>query len=214
MPSLHATQDAPSSSSTNTAAVKNELPPDREADPLDRYAREFAELVRQHPPERGEEHILTWPRRVPDEVFRYYRSGIRSYGREARTPVERRGRLYLMHTTLLFMWMDWGRSMAEERFRARTARGTRRTASLITLELYRRAGVLDAIEVGDWFWQPVEDWEVRLIREAVSPSNVSRASLRKRLSETPVVSCPVGTFSELRTHGAVPSLTELTLGGE
>jgi hypothetical protein len=182
-----------------------------EKDPLDQYAREFAELVQQYPPRRGRENILRWLRRVPLEVFKYYRWGIVSYGRQARSPAERRGRLYLLHTTLLFMWMDWGRATAEKRFRNQTARGTRRAASLITLEFYRQAGTVEAVEIEDWFRQPVEDWRVELVRDAVHLSKASQKPLVRKLTESRTVSCPVDTFSELRSRSAVPALTELDL---
>jgi hypothetical protein len=177
----------------------------------EQYASEFTELVRTYPPEGNSARPSTWLRRLPKEALAYYRCGIVSYGRPVETPLEKRGRLYLMHSALLFMWMSWDRPTTEQRFRQYTSRGTYRASSLITLELYRRGGVLADFEVEDWFWQPVAEWTVHLKSEATSISKVPNERLAGRLGETSVLSCSVDDFSDLRSYHAVAGLSGLPL---
>ena len=80
---------------------------------LDIYAAEFAKLVDRHSPTRSDTPT-DWLRRLPDEAYRYFQEGISTFGSDAKTPIERRGRLYLIHSALLFMWMSWGKDEARE----------------------------------------------------------------------------------------------------
>lgn len=181
---------------------------------LDRYAHEFATLVEQYRPRRGRDQIVQWIRELPDEVFRYYRMGIASYGSEDLTTNERRGRLYLTHTALLFMWMTWGKDAAKERFRSEAREGTRRAASLIQLEQYRRAGVIRDYELDDWYWQPVANWSVTVNTGTVDVARVSDVRLATMVRTDDVAKCPVDAFTALRTDGAVPPLHALPVGPE
>jgi hypothetical protein len=178
---------------------------------LDIYAAEFAKLVDRHTPSRRDAPA-GWLRRLPDEALQYYWKGIATFGSAAQTPIERRGRLYLIHTTLLFMWMSWGKSTARERFQARPDEGTRRTASLVTLEHYRRGGVLADYEVDDWFSAPVDEWAVTLISGAVDDASVPDASRRAALRQETTVRLDVGTLAQLRAAGAIPAPSALSLG--
>ena len=171
---------------------------------LDLYAAEFAKLVDRYEPSRREAPSA-WLRRLPNEAYRYYEEGISTFGAHAQDPIERRGRLYLIHTALLFLWMSWGEDTARERFRRRHDRATRRAASLIILERYRRGGVLAHFETDQWFLQPVGQWRVALISGAVDAALVPDASLRASLQEQTTASCTVKMFSRLRDDGAVPS---------
>jgi photoactive yellow protein len=148
-------------------------------------------------------------RRLPEEVFQYYWNGISTFGADARTPMQRRGRLYLMHTALLFMWMSWGKQTAHKRFQAHARRGTRRAASLVSLDIDRRAGVLAQYETDDWFSQPVEAWSVTLITGVVDIGKVTDDALREALRVETVLTCDATTLSELRAEGAVPKRTSL-----
>ena len=177
---------------------------------LDIYAAEFAKLVDRHTPSRNDTPS-EWLGRLPDEVYRYYQKGVSTFGTEARTPIERRGRLYLIHTSLLFMWMSWGKEKARERFQCQASQSTRRAASLVTLEHYRRAGVLADYEPADWFFQPVDEWTVALVSEAVETERVADEALREGLRDRATLSCPVSAFAELRANGAVPSRESLDL---
>lgn len=176
---------------------------------LDIYAAEFAKLVDRHSPSRGDTPS-EWLRQLPDEAFHYYKEGISTFGSRAESPIERRGRLYIIHTALLFMWMSWGKTTARKRFQSEADEGTRRAASLITLERYRRAGVLAHYSVDDWFSQRVGEWGVTIISGAVNLEEVKDESLSKAVREQTTVSCPVRSFSLLRTTGAIPSRHSLT----
>lgn len=182
-------------------------------DELDRYAEEFAQLVAQFPPSRSPDPQKRWLRSIPGDAFDYYRWGICSYGREAQTPKERRGRLYLMHTGLLFLWMSYGRAEAETRFRRRTEQSTRRAASLVTLEVYQREGTVADYEVAHWFEQPVQQWRVQLNADRVNHARVPDSAPGEQLRTEPVVECEVDVFSKLRTARAVTPLHELVLPG-
>lgn len=177
---------------------------------LDIYAAEFAKLVDRYTPSRSDTPS-EWLGRLPDEVFRYYQKGVSTSGSEARAPIERRGRLYLIHTALLFMWVSWGKEKARERFQCQANQSTRRAASLVTLEHYRRAGVLADYEPADWFFQPVGEWTVSLVSEAVEIERVADEALRELLRGGATVTCPVGIFAGLRASGAVPSRESLVL---
>lgn len=177
---------------------------------LDVYAAEFAKLVDRHSPTRSDTPAH-WLRRLPDEAYRYFQEGVSTFGSDAQTPIERRGRLYLIHTALLFMWMSWGKDKARERFQCHANEGTRRAASLVTLEHYRRAGVLADFSAGDWFFQPVGKWEVSLISGAVDTDLVDDEELRDALQAHPKVDCDVLTLSGLRAEEAIPTRTSLSL---
>jgi hypothetical protein len=170
---------------------------------LDIYAAEFAKLVDRHPPTPSDVPS-TWLSRLPSEAFHYYYRGTASFGRTARTPIERRGRLYLIHTTLVFMWMSWGEPTARDRFQSHPKMGARRAASLISLEHYRRAGVLADYSVFGWFFEPVGQWDTSLISAAVRSEQVTNDRLRADLRERRIVDCSAGTFSALRSAGALP----------
>ena len=177
---------------------------------LDVFSAEFAKLVSAYTPSRTDTPPA-WLGRLPNEAFKYYRRGIATFGEEVNTPTERRGRLYLIHTTLVLMWMSWGKGTARERFQTYTEKGVRRTASIVTLECYRRGGILAEYETADWFFRPVDEWPVALKCAAFSRENVSRHVLKQDLSENAIVRADVETLSALRSSGAVPSLDELPI---
>jgi hypothetical protein len=196
---------APSSST----ATPNRSPTN-ETSELDLYAAEFAKLVDRYVPSRTETPS-DWLQRLPDEAFSYYHHGTVTFGREAETPIERRGRLYLIHTALVFMWMTWGKSKARRLFQSHAHKGTRRTASMIMLEHYRRGGMLSTFDVPNWFFQPVDQWQVILVCDAVRTERVEDASLKHSLRTKTTVQCPAKTFSELRASGALPDRDRLSL---
>jgi hypothetical protein len=200
----------PSSHSPSRSVRAASLPTNTTKE-LDIYAAEFAKLVDRHTPSRRDTPSV-WLRRLPDEAFQYYRQGVSTFGSAARTPIERRGRLYLIHTALLFMWMSWGKSTARERFQRRANEATRRAASLVTLERYRRAGVLANYEASDWFAEPVGEWTATLVSGAVDAEQVPDEELCARLRAQPTVSCSVRVFSRLRAGGAIPARKALSLG--
>lgn len=177
---------------------------------LDIYAAEFAKLVEGHPPSR-QAHPSTWLSRLPNEAFLYYHRGTSTFGRDARTPIERRGRLYLIHTALVFMWMSWGKSAARKRFQSHPDKGTRRAASLITLEHYKRGGVFASYNTEHWFFQPVAEWEVSLSSATVDTGQVPQGDFRSTLKAQDIVECTVDTVSSLRTADALPNRGDLTL---
>jgi hypothetical protein len=177
---------------------------------LDIYAAEFADLVDRYTPHR-DTPPSEWLKQLPGEVFLYYREGISTFGRTASTPVERRGRLYLIHTALLFMWMSWGRDTARDRFRNHLQKGTRRAASLVKLESYRRADVLVDYDVPGWFLQSTETWRATLRTNAVRADAVPDAALERTVRTQPTLDCPVGVLASLRAAGALPSLWDLPL---
>ena len=192
-------------------SIRTESLPNDQANELDIYTAEFAKLVDRYLPSRASTPSA-WLARLPDEAFLYYHRGTATFGREARTPIERRGRLYLIHTTLVFMWMSWGKPTARDRFQSHAERGTRRAASLIALEHYRRAGVLADYGVFSWFFEPIGQWDTPLISAAVRADRVPDADLRADLRETPVLDCSADTFSTLRSAGALPGRDALVLG--
>jgi hypothetical protein len=177
---------------------------------LDLYAAEFAKLVDRYSPSRTEQPS-DWLGRLPNEAFHYFDRGISTFGDEAQSPIDRRGRLYLVHTALVFMWMSWGKTTARERFESDAHKGTSRAASLITLEHYKRGDVLTSYTTYDWFFQPVNEWTVTLNSAAVDPSALpSDADLRETLQkERP--GHPVSVLSKLRSMGAVPSRSALRI---
>ncbi len=189
---------------STTRSVSADALPQQTTKELDVYAAEFAKLVDRHSPSR-QDTPPEWLRRLPDEAYQYYQEGISTFGSTAQTPIERRGRLYIIHTALLFMWMSWGKETARERFLNHADKGTRRAASLITLEHYRRAGVLAHYKVDHWFSQSVSEWRVVLISGAVDLDLVTDQTLRDDFQKHTTVRCPVHTFSLLRTGGAVPA---------
>jgi hypothetical protein len=190
--------------------VRAEALPTNTTRELDIYAAEFAKLVDRHAPSRRDTP-RDWLRRLPDEAYHYYQEGVATFGADARTPIERRGRLYLIHTALLFMWMSWGKTTARERFTSHANEGTRRAASLVTLEHYRRAGVLADYSTADWFFQPVGEWSATLISGAVDLRAVDDDALRKALRAQTTVNCDVLTFAGLRKERAVPKRHSLSL---
>ena len=177
---------------------------------LDVYAAEFAKLVATYTPSRSDAPSA-WLGRLPDEALDYYHRGISTFGTDAGTPVERRGRLYLIHTSLLFMWMNWGKDTARTRFQEHLEKGTRRTASLVMLEYYRRAGVLTHYDVPNWFYQPVEEWTVCLKTDALDPEQVSDGDLKRALQTQDLFVCEMPVLSSLHATGAIPSLHKLSL---
>ena len=192
-------------------------PPPRKAFPkettkeLDLYAAEFAKLVDRHTPSRRDAPPA-WLRQLPDEAFQYFLKGISSFGSTARTPIERRGRLYLIHTALLFMWMSWGKEKARKRFQTHANQATRRAASLIILEYYRRMGIIADHNTDNWFHQPVGEWTVSLISGAIAPQHVPDKKLRRALRQQPTVECSVERLSELRAANAIPNRNARSLG--
>lgn len=179
----------------------------------DIFAEEFAQLVNRYTPSQTEAPS-EWLSRLPTEVFKYYRRGIATFGEEATAPIERRGRLYLMHTALVFMWMSWGKTTARERFQAHSSRGTQRAASIIILECYRRAGKVMHYGVPSWFYQPVEQWSVALISAAIQLETVSDPTLKAKLAEKTVIRTDVSDLSTLRAAGALPSLGDLSIDSD
>lgn len=196
--------------STSQSFKAKALSPGGDSD-LGTYSAEFRKLVDRYTPSQTSTPS-SWLRRLPEEVFQYYWNGISTFGSDARTPMERRGRLYLMHTALLFMWMSWGKQTARKRFQAHARKGTRRAASLVTLDIDRRAGVLAQYETDDWFSQPVEEWSVILISGVVDIDKVADDALREVLRAETAVTCDTTTLSELRAEGAVPERKSLQPG--
>lgn len=178
---------------------------------LDIYAAEFAKLVERHPPSRRKSPS-DWLGRLPNEAFLYYHRGSCTFGREAQTPIERRGRLYLIHTALVFMWMSWGKKTARKRFQSHPDEGTRRAASLITLEHYKRGGVFADYSTENWFFEPVGEWEATLLSAAVDSEQVSKDDLRATLRSQSALTCSVNTIATLRASNALPHRRELVLG--
>lgn len=205
------TQDPSDSGDTRTGTNPDdgEAPADRQGD-LDRYADEFANLVRQCPPARSEAPS-DWLGRLPAEVYTYYAHGVHTFGARARTPAQHRGRLYLLHTALVLMWIEWGREEVRERLESQTRKGARRAAYLTTLEAYRRGGVLSDYETSGWFAAPVDDWSVGVVSEAVATEAVDDADLRGAFEREPVVQTDMGTLSALRDAGAIPGRNALAL---
>ena len=194
----------------STKSVSADVLPNSDNKELDLYASEFAKLVSRHPPSPTESPS-DWLARLPNEAFHYYHEGTSTFGREARQPIERRGRLYLIHTTLVFMWMSWGKKTARRRFKSKANVGTRRTASLIALEHYRRGGILADYNTYDWFFQPVNQWTGSLISAAVRKDRIADPDLKSALQEKTIVQCPVETISELRATQALPNRESLSL---
>ena len=190
------------------------------ANELDIFAAEFAKLVERYEPCQ-QKRPADWLGRLPNEAFEYYDRGLATFGSDARTPIERRGRLYLMHTALLFMWMSWGKKTARRRFKSTPDKGTRRAASLVTLEYYRRCGVLAHYQPSHWFFEPVPEWSVAIIKNSidprrvdprrVDPSRVDDPEVRGALQDNDTLSCDVQTLAALRNQGAVPSREALSL---
>lgn len=203
------TQDTLDSDDTTDGAGAADGPADPQTE-LDRYADEFADLVRQYPPSRTDAPP-DWLARLPAEIFVYYGHGIGTFGGSAQTPAQRRGRLYLLHTTLVLMWMKWGKQGARERLESRTREGARRAAYLTTLEAYRRGGVLADYEASGWFATPVEEWPVTLVSGAVATAAIDDAGLRDALERNPVVRTDMSTLSTLRDAGAIPGWIGSTL---
>jgi len=178
---------------------------------LDRYADEFADLVRQYPPSRTDAPA-DWLGRLPVEAYTYYSRGVATFGGSAQTSDQRRGRLYLLHTALVFMWMQWGKQGARERLASQTQKGARRAAYLTTLEVYRRGGVVANYEASDWFAAPVDDWSITLVSGAVTTEAVEDDALRASFEQETVVQTDMTVLAALRTAGAIPRRTELELG--
>jgi hypothetical protein len=177
---------------------------------LDVYAAEFAKLVAKHTPRRTDTPS-EWLGRIPDEAFRYYQHGLLTFGREAEMPIERRGRLYLIHTSLLFMWMTWGRETARKRFRTQLRKGTRRASSLVKLEYLHRTQVLADYDVPDWFYQPVDEWTARVLTEKVDVASAPNGQVKEQLRNERIVECRMPLLSSLQTAGVIPSLPQLQL---
>jgi hypothetical protein len=202
---------APSFFSFPSGPESSPVPDASDLDPDDpnRYADEFADLVRRNPPSHDDGAVVDWMKALPDGVYETYRRGIESYGCSEPTGDERRGRLYLTHTALLFMWISWGETTARDRFRTKAREATRRAAHIATLELYRRAGVLRAYTIDHWFESPVERWGVVLDTRAVDAAHVEDADLADALDSLDAVAGTVALLSRLRAAGAVPSPSDL-----
>jgi hypothetical protein len=205
------TQDPSNSGDPRTGAAPDDggAPPAREGE-LDRYSDEFADLVRQCPPARSDAPS-DWLGRLPAEIYTYYGHGVNTFGDRAQTPAQHRGRLYLLHTALVLMWIEWGREGSRERLASQTRKGARRAAYLTTLEAYRRGGVLSDYEASGWFATPVGDWSVSVVSEAVATEAVDDADLRAAFEREPVVQTDMGTLSALRDAGAIPGRNALAL---
>jgi hypothetical protein len=203
------TQDAPDSGNTTARTPPTDGQTAGSQSELDRYADEFADLVRQCPPSRAE-GPSDWLGRLPAEIYAYYNHGVATFGRSAQTPAQRRGRLYLLHTALVLMWIEWGKEGARERLESQTRKGARRAAYLTTLEAYRRGGVLADYEASGWFTAPMTDWPVAVVSGAVAAEAVDDADLRAALEREPVVETDMATLSALRNGGAIPRRNALT----
>lgn len=177
---------------------------------LDRFAEEFALLVQKYPPTFGRAPA-GWLARLPAEVFRYYNRGISSFGRSTQSNMEERGRLYLLHTALVLLWMRWGKDGTRRRLRKNTRKGVRRVARLVCLEHYRRGGVLVKYESREWFNAPNEGWSVSIRSNPVDVENVPIASLREAFEASPVVEITMDKLSLLAQEGAIPKRTDLPL---
>ncbi|PQJ34001.1 hypothetical protein BSZ35_04670 [Salinibacter sp. 10B] len=199
--------------STHTVQA-NAISDNSSATELDIYAGEFAKLVNRYAPSRTDAPS-DWLGRLPDEAFHYYDRGISTFGGEAQSPIDRRGRLYLVHTALLFMWMSWGKTTARERFQSDAHKGTCRTASLITLEHYKRGGVLAGYKTYDWFFQPVEEWTISLNSSSVTLDALPPdADIRSPLQEKSTIRGTVKLLSRLRSIKAVPTRSALPITGK
>lgn len=187
--------------------------PDSDSDPgaLDQYAEEFADLVQQDLPSRTDTPA-DWLARLPDDVFPYFEHGIATIGHEAQTDAQRRGRQYLLHAALVLTWMKWGKQGARERLDAQGPDLLRRVADLITLERYRRDGVLADYASAEWESRPVGAWEVSVVSAAVAADAVSDPDLREALGQNPVVQTDVDALTALRDAGALPDRSEEPLG--
>ena len=202
--------DAPLGGSTTQAGPKLGSKHGPSATELDIFAAEFAKLVERYRPSR-QKRPADWLDRLPNEAFKYYDRGLASFGRGAHTPIERRGRLYLMHTALLFMWMSWGKDTARRRFKSTPDKGTRRAASLVTLEHYKRAGIIARYEPSDWFFEPVSEWTVAIINNGVNPRHATDPSIKSALRTNSTITRDVQTLTTLRDQGAVPKREDLSL---
>ena len=183
---------------------------DHSASELDIFAAEFAKLVERYRPSR-KKRPADWLARLPIEAFKYYDRGLASFGGDAHTPIERRGRLYLMHTALLFMWMSWGKDTARRRFKATPNEGTCRAASLVTLEYYKRCGIIAHYDPSDWFFAPVPDWTVALITNGMNARQATAPSTRSAIRDNRTLTRDVRTLTRLRDQGAVPKRQDLSL---
>ena len=198
------------SSQTIGPHASSERVSDSNSKELDIYAAEFAKLVDEHPPTRTDTP-KAWLGRLPNEAFLYYQRGLATFGADATTPVERRGRLYLIHTTLLFMWMSWGKAAAQKQFQHQLEKGTRRASSVVKLEYYDRADVLTDYQVPNWFYQPVDEWTAVLITDAVQTEQIPDSAMKPKIQEQDVLNCEMTLLSTLRAAGAVPSIHGLSL---
>jgi len=182
----------------------------RTAKKSDRFSEEFADLVRQRPPSLGNEPGR-WLSRLPAELFRYYDRGVASFGHRPQSDRERRGRVYLLHTALVLLWMEWGRKGARRRLREQTQKAVRRTARLTCLEHYRRGGVLTDYESRRWFGAESGRWAVSVRSSAVDTERVSSPALRAALETAPVAETSVEGLSALCRERAVPKRADLPL---
>lgn len=184
--------------------------PHRTAKELDIYAAEFAKLVDRYVPTRAQ-RPSDWLRRLPDEIYAYYQEGIASFGSAATTPTEVRGRLYLMHTTLLFLWMRCGKEAAHDRFQSETNLATQRTAAIITLERYRRVRIVADYDESNWCSEPMSQWQITLVTGAIDAHQIPDPLLKNVIQDESMLDCDVGTLARLQELGAVPTRDELSL---
>lgn len=197
-----------SSSSASDTTSQDSSP--AHAQELERYAGEFAELVKRCPPRRHEPPY-NWLSRLPDEAFEYFRAGITTFGQEAESPHQRRGRLYLLHAALVLLWIRWGKQKSRSKLRARPTESLQRTGRLAVLEYYRRAGILAGYTAEDWFDQPVGEWQVTLITAAVDLERVPHSDLREALRNRSVCELSLQQMRGLLNEGALPSVGAVSL---
>jgi len=202
--------ERPATHSSSASDEQGQGPSTEHKQELDRYAGEFAELVKRCPPRRHEPPH-NWLSRLPDEAFEYFLAGISTFGQEAASPLQRRGRLYLLHAALVLLWIRWGKQKSRSKIRARPEESLQRTGRLAVLEYYRRAGVLAGYTADDWFDQPVGEWQVTLITAAADLQRIPHSDLREALRNRSVCELPLQQMRGLLKEGALPSVDAVSL---
>lgn len=190
--------------------VIGQVVPHRSTDELGVYAATFAKLVDRHPPNR-DELPSDWLRQLPNEIYPYYQRGIETIGAEVSSPVERRGRLYLVHTTLLFLWMHCGKEDANARFQSEKDQLTQRTAAIVTLERYRRVRIVTQYDESDWCTEPLGQWPITLITGAIDTHAIPDPLLKQVIKDELTLDCDVETLKRLEDLGAIPSRSEISV---
>lgn len=194
--------------SKRTASVNGKQSSSSNSRKLDRFSEEFALLVRKHVPSFGKKPA-DWLARLPSEVFFYYSRGNASFGRPIQSEIEERGRLYLLHTALVLLWMRWGKKGARRRLRGDTQKGVRRTARLTCLERYRRAKVLAEYNSGEWFNISPERWTVAIRSSSVDLGRVASGSLRESLQAGGLIEVTTDELAMLSRERAIPRQADL-----